>query len=339
MRKVLKNHAEVAHIWAQQTQSEGRSKDGNIFFKGKTIYSWGEHWPLATFYKDIVLANSKYYSQSTSNHSWHVRCAISHLKKIEVPHLCIPKRLGYPAHPVISKCPIKEKNKIHRINIDHYFAIIIRSAESNLRATYYSSIPGLNSAREDLIEYLKCVGGNNMLKNSEKAYIKADPLDLHLLDPSFENYREKHEKIEKRREKNLAAREAREIEKDKERELRLAEILRQDQLDLDNKIKRWRNDQLIGFLNAEGTFLRVKETKNKKWINTSKGVNIALDEAFRMVVKCRSNQESWQSNGNQHVIGKHYYLDRISPEGNLVAGCHSILWEEIELIAKQLEWI
>ena len=29
----------VAHVWAQQTQSEGRSNNGNLYFEGPCIYS------------------------------------------------------------------------------------------------------------------------------------------------------------------------------------------------------------------------------------------------------------------------------------------------------------
>jgi hypothetical protein len=68
MRIVLRNHNEVAHVWAQQNQHHGRAN--NMFFYGASIYSYGEHFTLAKFQENgVVLINSERYSVSTSKHS------------------------------------------------------------------------------------------------------------------------------------------------------------------------------------------------------------------------------------------------------------------------------
>ena len=54
MRRVLKNHDEVCHVWAQQTQSEGRA--GNIFFRDKSIYSY-EKIPYIEFKREVRRAD------------------------------------------------------------------------------------------------------------------------------------------------------------------------------------------------------------------------------------------------------------------------------------------
>ena len=65
MRRVLKNHDEVCHVWAQQTQSEGRA--GNIFFRDKSIYSYGEHFEMARFVdEETVFITTRGYSVSTA---------------------------------------------------------------------------------------------------------------------------------------------------------------------------------------------------------------------------------------------------------------------------------
>src|SRR3990167_6686372 len=75
MRKTLKNNREVAHIWAQQRQSEGKS--GNMFFEGATIYSYGHHFPIARFARpDTVLLTSNRYSVSTAKHINYTRQAL-----------------------------------------------------------------------------------------------------------------------------------------------------------------------------------------------------------------------------------------------------------------------
>lgn len=75
MRIKLKDIPEVAHVWAQQTQNEGRC--GNIFFEGNTIYSYGYHFPIASFVdSNTVLFTTKSYSVSTSSHKSTVKSAI-----------------------------------------------------------------------------------------------------------------------------------------------------------------------------------------------------------------------------------------------------------------------
>ena len=75
MRIALRNHNEVAHIWAQQNQNHGRAS--NMFFCGASIYSYGEHYTIAKFQENgTVLINSETYSVSTSKHASIVRQAI-----------------------------------------------------------------------------------------------------------------------------------------------------------------------------------------------------------------------------------------------------------------------
>lgn len=91
MKRVFSSHSEVAHIWAQQKQSEGRA--GNIFFEGTEIFSYGHHYKAAKFFtrKDkkfvvkFVVLNSRKYSNTTCKHMWEIRDAVSHLPSFESP--------------------------------------------------------------------------------------------------------------------------------------------------------------------------------------------------------------------------------------------------------------
>ncbi len=77
MRKVFSSHNEVAHIWASQSQYEGRA--GNIFFEDGVIYSYGYHFPVARFapeYGNIVLFTNRGYSSSTGKHKSLIRGSI-----------------------------------------------------------------------------------------------------------------------------------------------------------------------------------------------------------------------------------------------------------------------
>jgi hypothetical protein len=68
---------QTAHVWAAQSQDDGRSSNGNLYFRGRTIYSYRDSWPLACFVRpDVVLINSEKYSVTTSGHLSDVRGAL-----------------------------------------------------------------------------------------------------------------------------------------------------------------------------------------------------------------------------------------------------------------------
>ena len=85
MRKVLRNTDEVIHVFAQQTQSEGRNQSGNIFFEGTKIYSYGYHYLLGEFIdKDTILINDRGYSVTTSKHIYSLIDATRQYKRFNV---------------------------------------------------------------------------------------------------------------------------------------------------------------------------------------------------------------------------------------------------------------
>lgn len=69
MKKVFQNTSEVVHVFAQQTQQEGRNQSGSIYFKENKIYSYGSHYLLGEFInKDTIIINDFGYSMTTSKH-------------------------------------------------------------------------------------------------------------------------------------------------------------------------------------------------------------------------------------------------------------------------------
>ena len=69
MKKVFQNTSEVVHVFAQQTQSEGRNQSGSIYFRDNRIYSYGSHYLLGEFInKDTIIINDFGYSVTTSKH-------------------------------------------------------------------------------------------------------------------------------------------------------------------------------------------------------------------------------------------------------------------------------
>lgn len=77
VRKVFSSISECTHVWAQQTQDEGRS--GNVYFSGEKIYSYGHHFCMARILPSgVAVLSSRGYSPSTGKHQSVVRGAVTH---------------------------------------------------------------------------------------------------------------------------------------------------------------------------------------------------------------------------------------------------------------------
>lgn len=87
--KTVYSNSMVAHVWAQQSQSYGRSNNGQFYFQDSTIYSYGSHFPIARFVthkgKTAVLYTTKSYRMTTAKHKNHVWQAI-----IDQRIFCVP---------------------------------------------------------------------------------------------------------------------------------------------------------------------------------------------------------------------------------------------------------
>lgn len=88
MAQVFSNDM-VAHVWAQQRQQSGRSNNGNFYFEGRTLYSYGGHFPVGIFAAPggPVFMNADSYSVSTSRHQSEARAAVRHLETMSLPDL------------------------------------------------------------------------------------------------------------------------------------------------------------------------------------------------------------------------------------------------------------
>lgn len=97
MKTVYPNR-QLAHIWAQQTQANGRNASGSFYFDGPTIYSYGSHFPIATFTTApngarFVFCTADRYSATTAKHIGYVRSALYNLPGVsEVYHPGKPTR-------------------------------------------------------------------------------------------------------------------------------------------------------------------------------------------------------------------------------------------------------
>lgn len=80
MKTVFSNSNEVMHIFAQRTQSHGKSS--NVFFYNDKIYSYGYHYLLAEFLdNNTILINDKGYSNTTAKHISNIKQATNQYKR------------------------------------------------------------------------------------------------------------------------------------------------------------------------------------------------------------------------------------------------------------------
>lgn len=81
MKRVFGSNQQVEHLWANQSQAEGRAS--TVFFEGKSIYSYGYHYELGRMVtykgKTVAMINTTGYSSSTSKHISQTFSAVSHL--------------------------------------------------------------------------------------------------------------------------------------------------------------------------------------------------------------------------------------------------------------------
>jgi hypothetical protein len=171
----MKTNSEIAHIWANQL--EYRGQQGNLFFSGKTIYSYGYHFAIAKHvdYK-TVLITTRGYSNSTSKHISLVRSAISH------------KDLIFCHNPTGS----------HEQNINSFITDITNEAMKLIKAIkpekYLLEIDYLKNRLNKYLEYF------NLKLNKEQA----GKIDIKSKEDFTEKIKIEKAKIEKK-EKSLIA--------------------------------------------------------------------------------------------------------------------------------------
>lgn len=322
MARTVFDNMQCAHIWAQQTQDYGRSHNGNLYFEGPTIYSYGKHFPVAHIVdSETVIHNMDSYSISTSQHQHRAYVATWHYSK----------RLYLPCEALINFILLQEqgfytrdssnalKNAIER-EIFNETTKLLKSAAKRRKASLKNA--DLNSAYQLIVH----------------TRIALEKLGLPLCD----DLGRKAQRIKSQSDELLSGYEN-EIKQERKREKqRRKEQERNRKINIGNAIRQFREgrhyDRML--LMDQPVMLRT----NGDYIETSHGAQFPrfeAENAFRLIKYCRNTGAAF----NRHVdtsqpvkmykLG-HFYIDRVDSEGNVKAGCHEVRWYEIERLAKQL---
>lgn len=99
MTQTVFANAMVAHIWAQGSQAHGRSHNGNFYFDGRILYSYGSHFAVGVLMNDgAAVLNSDSYSVSTTGMQSDALHAVKG-ERVHVPKLQdIARELSYLAN-------------------------------------------------------------------------------------------------------------------------------------------------------------------------------------------------------------------------------------------------
>lgn len=328
MKKVFSNPEQTIHVWAQQSQSEGRS--ANVFFEGATVYSYGYHYPLASFVTNkkgekAVVINDAGYSVTTSKHISIARYAVNHFTRLYCPHTEAMKAI----------VSAQRYNQPERITnglseaIEHRIACYTSRLRNDTKKRKAATLEKWkDETLAECNQYITLLEffGVKMTPKAKKA----------LKDITGANPKEAREKAQK-----AAAKEAAKREKEYKRRAAEKAALVQQAIPawLDGIEHISTNDGLrntTDLLREQATvYLRIRGDN----IETSKGVTFPIRHAvkgFALIQTVMKAGEAWQRNGKTLHLGE-YQVDTIFPNGDVKAGCHFVQYAQIEHVAKLLK--
>ncbi len=301
--------SEVAHIWAHQSQNDGRNACNNLYFNGKTIYSYGRHFPIATIDGTNVLFTLATYSVTTAKHISEVRQAVTHMNVIYCYD--VPTDLRYVTGN-------------HENNFN-YWKREIKKMVAEIGNTKNRDITGRINVIARNVEQL------NAYCEYFKIKVKDTELKKLLLLTSSPEF-------------VIKAREAKAKENAaNEKKMKLAAKA------FDISIDLWRNFDEKGiqdlpvktkelanyYQNNVSGYTRLRFNTSQNRVETSKGVQIPAEVAKRAYIQLNG---CMVSTCNGLAIPVMNYTITETTKDYIKAGCHTIPKEDIKYIAALLNW-
>lgn len=315
MKQVF-NSGEVPHIWAQQSQKAGRNQQGNIYFEGATIFSYGSHFPIATIEGNDVLFTLRTYSNTTAKHISKVYRAVSDKNII----YCFEAPVKWNDKPLKKQ----ELFSTHENNMN-YWKREIKQMVDELG----------NKRNRDVGGRMNVISRNVDQLNKYVAYFGLKIKDTELKSllsivsaPDFiEQAREAKAKADAANEKKLkAAAKAYNLYIDLWRKYDNEGIK-----DLPQKTK----DLCNFYVNRKEAFTRLRFNTEANRLETSKGVQIPAEIAKRAYIQLNGCMEGTCKDISVPVM---QYEITETTDKYIKAGCHTIPKEDIRYIAELLKW-
>lgn len=299
------NNSTVSHNFAHNSQT---GKNGsNLFYEhnsngSRTIYSYGYHFGIAHIPEpnsNTVYITLDRYSNSTSRHVSHVLRAISHMNIIYCP-LDITEYFRYG----------KPTNKGIKRSLEWFEQSISETASKHINAKKYSYLYNIVQYMDKLETFANAFKCKNLLTGKARKAIY-NGYDLEKIEALYFNPQQ--------------------IEAHKQRKRNETERLKKKQAKQIKAFKAFECD----YLNTNATYLRL----NGETIETSKGIKYTnLDEAkvlFTIAQTCKQMGKPFE----KHLRIMQYTLNKVTKNGTIKIGCHTIPYKETETIAQKLNWI
>jgi len=179
MKKVFSNSYDVVHVFAQQTQKEGRNQTQSIFFNDNKLYSYGYHYLLCEFLdNETVLINNEGYSVTTSKHIHLISDATSHKKQFFKKSTDI-KIVKKTIKEYLNKLPRSRQNKQYYLNeifglynsLNEYLKYTKTKTKVSKTKEYkeiFKIVQGLKNNKETILLQVKEIQKNNNEKLKKK---------------------------------------------------------------------------------------------------------------------------------------------------------------------------
>lgn len=304
MRTVVSTD-EVMHLWANRAQDHARNQGNRVYFRGRTIYSYGEHFPMARWVENArgetaVLVTTRTYSTTTARHKSGVRSAIRHVEHKRVFNVPLASDRWHAQDS--AGTDVQEYLESYRERIKTQEELVARARRPEW---HYSRLVDLVDEANRFARFFQVEGGAGVEFTVREDFSE---LKKTLAETRREELREKREKQ--------------------------ARIARENQ----ERVEKWLAGENVQLpYNLERIYLRVQGDE----VVTSRGAKFPVKHArigLRLVQRVRETGEEWVTNGHTLHLGP-YKVDRVSVEGDVKAGCHLVRWAEIERIAPMLEAI
>jgi hypothetical protein len=301
-RHVFPTH-EVPHLWAHKTQNDARNPQGNLYFSGDTIYSYGSHFPIARHVMNgandaAVLLTDQHYSVTTSQHVSAVRSSIPRsIPVFEVPN---PTDNAWRNFLILKDAAKHAMGKV---------AVGKRKSQISIAWTTAKAADA----------------------DAEK-FARFFDYDYKSVLPDRDE-RDRLEAIHQEYENALTVRRA---NLNTKREARHAEARRLRALELPEKLEEWKSGAPVRLWGYDVPhLLRVKGDQ----IETTLGATVPVEHVKKvlpLVLQLIRAGRTYEKNGHSIHLG-YYTLDKIDESGTVHVGCHRIEKAEVERIAEQLQ--
>lgn len=297
MKKVFSSNSQLAHVWANQSQSEGRAS--NFFFEGTDLYSYGYHYLAGVVHTAkngtrFALIRSDVYSHSTGR------------------HLSLASRACYGLMPSFRVEAVRDTDKaLVEIDMRGYNRIV-----KALKKQKVTSIESVESEIEYILDAFK--EASEFRELIGKPAITAPKKDLDAVREHFAKRFKRYQELNTpeaiaKREKEYAKRQEKKREAEKNA---LAE-----------RINKFRAGEYVGYLPMTNELLRFKGDN----VETSRGalVPLAAAETLYAAIKAGVNVIG-QRIGHFQVIAVSGVFSYATNEVDTLVtiGCHKILMSE-----------